>query len=335
MTEPTGLTTRRSTTRAEKEASGTPETKGAFPYQKYIEHRDGLPYLPLKWRLAWLRSDHPQAKISTKLTSHQDGVAIFKAVIELPEGAVATGWGAKGRSDSDDPHGQSERLDYVVLAENQALGRALAALGYGTEYAVDFDPPAENQSIPLPDRIEEEEAEDEPGIEVQISDYVSAAPSSNGQRLVDEDEDEDDEEEDDGEVEPAPRGEVRALFEKRPAFQASRPAPAPAEVTPPARSEDAPRPGPVPPKPAPAVAEKPAPTSLVPAGIEDRIKNIRDEALRLNVKQIYHEARQRYSYDEARVDNRSKELYGKPAYELDADEAREYLERILNPPKRR
>ncbi len=343
MTEPTTTAARRGA-RTEKETTASPEQPKVFQHRQYLEDRDGLQYLPLKWRLAWLRADHPQARITTKLVSHQDEVAVFKAEVELPEGGTATGWGAKARSNrTSDEFDQDRQLDYILGAENQALGRALAALGYGTEYAVDFDPPAEHKSIPLPERPSYESDDEEDGIEVPMGSLDTEAEIELPAEEDEVEEDLEGEDEDEEEVTPpsptpinrqstspakpsaatpAPRGEVRAIFEKSPAFETNRPTPLnPAK---PVVSVE-------PSAPAPANPS----INLVNPVVEERIKNVRDEALRMHMKQIYYEARRRFNYDEAKVDNRSKELYNKPTFELDSEEAAEYLERILTASQRR
>src|SRR4051794_35897723 len=74
-------------------------------------------YLEVKWRLVWLREQHPEATIETeiihidldrevsaevsewddklgkmvKVTKHGQGLVIFKATIKLPNGAIGTG----------------------------------------------------------------------------------------------------------------------------------------------------------------------------------------------------------------------------------------------------
>ncbi len=339
MTELTGTPARRST-RPEADKAVL-EPKIGFQHQQYLEYRDGQPYLPLKWRLAWLRADHPQARISTKLTGHEDGVALFKAEVVLPDGASATGWGAKAQAGSEG----DGQLDYITLAENQALSRALAALGYGTEYALDFDPPAEHQAIPLPDRADydQDEDEDERGIEVPMP--LSALDTDSPDDETDEDETEEDDETDEDseeeEIRPTPlrplagpRGEVRAIFEKRPALETT---------TPPAEPHSLPvvasRPVPVP-RPAPVQHQPEAASVATPAAasngvgnavVEERIRNVRDEALRVKLKQIYYEARQRHNSTEDKVDERSRFYYKKPAFELDSNEADEFYERIVTP----
>ncbi|HTE87202.1 MAG TPA: hypothetical protein VK821_21030 [Dehalococcoidia bacterium] len=87
-------------------------------------------YLEVKWRLLWLRTDHPEAAIETELVSHQEGMAVFRARVTIPAGGSATGWGHETAAGFE---------DYLEKAETKALGRALAALGYGTQFCEDFD----------------------------------------------------------------------------------------------------------------------------------------------------------------------------------------------------
>lgn len=332
-----------------------------FPVQQYLEDRDGQPYLPLKWRVAWLRADHPQAKIDTQLHSHEGSVAVFKAVVELPEGGTATGWGAKSRPETHPGSFDSDGLDYLLAAENQALSRALAALGYGTEYALDFDPPAENQAIPLPEgaHFAEPAEEDEPGIEVPMDESLptpirrpapapaaqTAPPTPPASDSGEEDEEEDDEGEDEVEfpgrpVAVPPKGEVRPLFGNRTPSAPStiretserRPVRLPdRQLVDEAPEFGAGTPRNVRPEPSdqPASQSTPAPGNAV---VDERLKNVRDEGLRVKIKTIYQKARERFNYDEDRVDSRSRQLYKKPTFELDAAQADEYYERIATAP---
>jgi hypothetical protein len=86
----------------------------------------GEDYVRVRDRLQMLRRDHPDARIETELVQldRESHFALFRARIELPSGAVATGWG----SESADDFG-----DYIEKAETKALGRALVALGYGSD----------------------------------------------------------------------------------------------------------------------------------------------------------------------------------------------------------
>jgi len=84
----------------------------------------------VKWRLLWLRTEHPDAEIATEMTSFTGDAAVFRAKVTIPGGGSATGWGQEQYSDF---------RDFVEKAETKALGRALAALGFGTQFATDFD----------------------------------------------------------------------------------------------------------------------------------------------------------------------------------------------------
>ncbi len=312
----------RRTSRADKDvpaATGSDNPSGRFQPQTYLENRDGLPYMPLKWLLAWLRSEHPQAKINTDLVSHQQGVAIFKALVELPDGGSATGWGAQAHPESATSlsAAASGNLDYISSAENQALHRALAALGYGIEYAQDFDPPADHQPILLPEQ-QAYEAEDEPGIEVPMALPGQAEPDPSGAETAMDDRP--------AEAEPAlapTRGEQRLLREQREPLE-NRPArSAERSAAPPADNINSNPP------------QAAAPSNLTSPVVEDRLKNVRDDALRVVIKQIYTEARARFNIDEDRVDQRSRSRFTRPAYELDYNEAEQFLEAILSAVKRR
>ncbi len=106
----------------------------SFDASRYLRKLNGKDYLEVKWRLLWLRTEHPEALISTELVKHEAGLALFRARVSLPEGGEATGWGSETSSDFG---------DYIEKAETKALGRALAALGYGTQFCEDFDFSAE------------------------------------------------------------------------------------------------------------------------------------------------------------------------------------------------
>lgn len=101
-----------------------------FRASRYLTKLDGKDYLEVKWRLLWLRTEHPDAVIATELEKHEGGMALFKAKITLPGGGEATGWGSETVSDFG---------DYIEKAETKALGRACAAMGYGTQFCDDFN----------------------------------------------------------------------------------------------------------------------------------------------------------------------------------------------------
>jgi hypothetical protein len=101
-----------------------------FDPSKYLTKVGSSDYLEVKWRLVWLREAHPEASVETELVSHDDQLAVFRARVTIPGGGSATGWGSEGYNDF---------RDYLEKAETKALGRALAALGFGTQFCPDFD----------------------------------------------------------------------------------------------------------------------------------------------------------------------------------------------------
>jgi hypothetical protein len=101
-----------------------------FEPSRYLTKVGGADYLEVKWRLVWLRETHPDATIDTELVSHDGALAVFRATVSIPGGGSATGWGSEGPDDF---------RDYIEKAETKAIGRALAALGFGTQFCPDFD----------------------------------------------------------------------------------------------------------------------------------------------------------------------------------------------------
>jgi hypothetical protein len=104
----------------------------AFDPTRYLRKLGKGDYLEVKWRLLWLRTEHPDAAIETELVHWEKDppMAVFKAKVTIPGGGSATGWGQEELKDFG---------DYLEKAETKALGRALAALGYGTQFTEDFD----------------------------------------------------------------------------------------------------------------------------------------------------------------------------------------------------
>jgi hypothetical protein len=104
------------------------------PYLRQLRGRGGgADYLDVKWRLLWLRKEHPDAEIVTELVQHDPQMAIFKATVTVPTGGKATGYGSETASDFP---------DFIEKAETKAIGRALNALGYGAQFG-DFQRPDE------------------------------------------------------------------------------------------------------------------------------------------------------------------------------------------------
>jgi hypothetical protein len=122
-----------------------------------LKAKDGYKdYLPVQWRLVWFREQCPNGTVVTeevfidldreveedifawnaekrrseKITKHGRGYARFRAVVTDGKGGSATG--TKSENAASFP-------DFIEKAETGAIGRALAALGYGTQFAPEID----------------------------------------------------------------------------------------------------------------------------------------------------------------------------------------------------
>jgi hypothetical protein len=100
-----------------------------FNPNEHMIRLGGRDYLEVKWRLVWFRQDHPDAIIETELVEHDrtNLYAVVKATIKIPFKAVASGYSLTEPTD--------RARDYIANAETSAIGRALAHLGYGTQFA--------------------------------------------------------------------------------------------------------------------------------------------------------------------------------------------------------
>lgn len=101
-----------------------------FDPNQYISKVKGRDYLEVKWRIHWMREEHPDAILETDLVSHESGRAIMSARVTFPNGASATGWGSETIETSE---------AYIEKAETKAIGRALTALGYGTPVSAELE----------------------------------------------------------------------------------------------------------------------------------------------------------------------------------------------------
>jgi len=87
-------------------------------------------YLPVQKRVLWLRTEYPEAKVEIDLVHLSEKLAVAKATVELPTGARASDYGSETR---DEFH------DFIEKSCTKALGRALAQLGFGTQFAPELE----------------------------------------------------------------------------------------------------------------------------------------------------------------------------------------------------
>jgi hypothetical protein len=107
-------------------------TQQPFNAREHLTQLKNKDYLEVKWRLVWFRDQHPHGKIHTELLNldMERGLALFKATIDDGEGGEGCGHGSETVKDFN---------DFIEKAETKAIGRALAALGYGTQFAPELD----------------------------------------------------------------------------------------------------------------------------------------------------------------------------------------------------
>ena len=96
-----------------------------------IKTKQGLKdYLPVAYRLVWFREHCPVGTIETEMMrlDTENKFAVFKAIVADGNGGLAMGTGSETAADF---------TDYIEKAETKAVGRALAMLGYGTQFTGD------------------------------------------------------------------------------------------------------------------------------------------------------------------------------------------------------
>lgn len=113
-----------------------------FNPNEHLMDLKGKKYLQVMWRLVWFREDKPNWCIDTKLESVDANSAIFSAKIYDNEGVLkSAGYGSESIKDF---------RDYIEKAETKAVGRALAMLGYGTQFAPELDEEERLTDSPVP-----------------------------------------------------------------------------------------------------------------------------------------------------------------------------------------
>ena len=127
----------------------------SFNPNEHMMSLKGKDYLQVAWRLVWFREEHPNWQISTSLLSDTGERAVCKAEIFDEDGfLLSTGHGSETTKDFH---------DNLEKAETKAVGRALAMLGYGTQFAPELDEeerivdsPVQRKQEPIPRKAPEE-----------------------------------------------------------------------------------------------------------------------------------------------------------------------------------
>ena len=117
----------------QKRAKDKRDGKHNFDPHKYLIKVSGKDYLEVKFRLHWFRLEHAAWDIKTELT-HLDlekGIAIVRADIYDEKG--------NHKSSGLKMEYKGNFTDFCEKADTGAIGRALAALGYGTLQTFDLE----------------------------------------------------------------------------------------------------------------------------------------------------------------------------------------------------
>jgi len=89
----------------------------------------GKDYLEVKYRLVWFREERPLWAIQTELLKADDKEALARAIILDESGRVV--------ATAHKKETKSGFADFIEKAETGAIGRALALIGYGTQFCAD------------------------------------------------------------------------------------------------------------------------------------------------------------------------------------------------------
>ena len=105
----------------------------SFDPQKHLIKIKGKDYLEVKFRLHWFRLEHPSWDIKTELVKLdlEKGISLVRADIYDEKD--------NHRSSGMKMEYQKNFFDHTEKAETGAIGRALAALGYGTLQTFELD----------------------------------------------------------------------------------------------------------------------------------------------------------------------------------------------------
>ena len=106
------------------------KVKDARGQEQWVEEQHQ--YLDVKYRLLWFRQIYPEGYVDTVEVTVNERLARIEAVVYDRDGGKKLGKGRRQVMAAD-------FRDYVEKAETQAIGRALAVAGFGTQFCDELD----------------------------------------------------------------------------------------------------------------------------------------------------------------------------------------------------
>lgn len=143
-----------------------------FNPRDHLIQLKGKDYLEVKWRLVWLTETAHAYSIDTDVVELNERRCVCKArvTVTTEEGVVCSAEGLGSETPNDFP-------DYIEKAQTKAIGRALAHVGFGTQFAVELEGEAEAG------RIVDAAVERRTWTSAPVSEQATyRPPASNGQR---------------------------------------------------------------------------------------------------------------------------------------------------------
>ena len=106
-----------------------------FDPRQHLIQLKGRDYLPVAARLLWLNDETQRYKIETSILKLEDTFAVVQSTVSILDDTGNPQRSATAIKREDKTH----FADYLEKAETGSIGRALGMLGFGTQFAPEFD----------------------------------------------------------------------------------------------------------------------------------------------------------------------------------------------------